>query len=279
MSRYCSLEKWAVIALCLCAGEREWTPNPGYCVGPYKSRPTRITSPGDSPTGISLILLDDMTTKFKDLPHLVAESVSFFFRCFGSPLFGVNFPRDCFTLRCKLRCLYRDLVVHDWRYAIRVFNISQVTQVVWTFQHLSAYCTYYYAHVYCWGYFVIITKCYIYLWNRIKHRLNSNRTHRIRIHTIRIIFHPLEVVTSYRDPQLQVGENYVLTHITSVDLHDVLSWGMSEYCFTSLSAPSWQYRERRKPEAVKLRSFLWLSFTLNYIHNTLFLVRWVVYGS
>ena len=28
-----------------------------------------------------------------------------------------------------------------------------------------------------------------------------------------------------------------------------ISWGVNKYCFTSLSAQSWQYRDRREPEA------------------------------
>ena len=50
----------------------------------------------------------------------------------------------------------------------------------------------------------------------------------------------------------------------------LIGWMKSEYCFTSLSAQSWQYRNRRKPEAgtMPYSYFEWLQ-GLFIVHSTI----------
>ena len=52
-------------------------------------------------------------------------------------------------------------------------------------------------------------------------------------------------------------------------LWQLVAW-MSEYCFTSLSAQSWQYRDRRKPEAGNMpySYFEWLQ-EFFIVHSTI----------
>ena len=71
-------------------------------------------------------------------------------------------------------------------------------------------------------------------------------------------FHSLEIVNRVSETQLQVGENsdWIIWRLKSDDVTVPTQWSVirknnvnvSEYCSTSPSAQSWQYRDRRKHE-------------------------------